>query len=479
MLKNKLKESGQWELLGHFKNYFSAEIALKAIGFISIPVMTRILSPEDYGILNLFTSYLGIFTVLFTLNVYVAVGRYFYENAADFKFFFGTTILLLFITISLSSLLILFFSDEITELLELPEGLVYYFIPLVVFAVIMSMFVQIYQPLKKSKTISKINIANAAMIFVMSVLFIINLNSDKYLGAIYSYLVVGSFSSIYLLYKLKNYLSLNLNRKAVKYILSYSIPLIPYALSSIILAQFDRIMINGYEGSESVGLYSFAYNVGMLLAVFHSALNSAWIPYYYQYMGEKKYIQHDKDIGFILQLIVLAAVFLSFFGKEIGLILSAESFHSSLDIVPVIVLSYFFFSIYYVYSRNFEYFKKTVISSVVVLVCGIINILLNMYAFPIYGYKSAAITTLISYMLMALLAWTISKFYLKVHSTPLRVIVTNTYLIIPSIAAFYFIQYLKISFFNEVLVKIFLFVILSFLIYRKIRSMSSPIIGTI
>lgn len=432
--------------------------------------MTRLLSPADYGVINLFMSYLSIFGVIFTLNVYVAVGRYYYENSDDFRLFFGTLLSMLLFIIVISSTLVVIFVDQLALLLKLPKLLIYFFIPLIVFSVVTSIFTQIFQPLKQSGLIAKVNIITALLTFIFSVLFVLNTDHNKYLGTIYAYLLVGLISTILLLYMLKSYLNLSFSLKSAKYIFTYSLPLIPYALSSLILAQFDRIMINSYNGANSVGLYSFAYNIGMLLSVFHSALNSAWIPYYYQYMKEGNYIKHDKEIGVILRLVVIAAVFLSYFGKEIGILLSGKSFHSSLDIVPIIVLSYFFFCIYYVYSRNFEFHKKTIISSLVVLASGIINIILNMYAFPIYGYKAAAYTTLISYFLMAILAWACSRFYVKSHSTSLIFVLKKTYLIVPLLAIFYFLKFVELSFILELIVKILLFIAFGYFTYRMVKS---------
>lgn len=59
----------------NFKNYFSADIATKAIGFISVPIFTRLLTQQDYGILAVFSSYVGIMTVILSLNSYASISR--------------------------------------------------------------------------------------------------------------------------------------------------------------------------------------------------------------------------------------------------------------------------------------------------------------------------------------------------------------------------------------------------------------------
>ena len=56
------------ELLKHSRNYLIANIATKALAFISIPVYTRLMSVEEYGVLNVYISIIMIAPILLTLN---------------------------------------------------------------------------------------------------------------------------------------------------------------------------------------------------------------------------------------------------------------------------------------------------------------------------------------------------------------------------------------------------------------------------
>lgn len=82
------------ELFKHSGNYLFAVIANKALSFISIPVLTYLLTVEDYGIYNVFLSTLQVVAVILTLNTEVAISRYFYDakNDIDFKRFVGTSL---------------------------------------------------------------------------------------------------------------------------------------------------------------------------------------------------------------------------------------------------------------------------------------------------------------------------------------------------------------------------------------------------
>ena len=71
----RIKENPFSETLSHSKNYLISNVAVKGIGIISLPVMTRLLLPSDYGILSVFNSYNGILVSVLSLNCYVALGK--------------------------------------------------------------------------------------------------------------------------------------------------------------------------------------------------------------------------------------------------------------------------------------------------------------------------------------------------------------------------------------------------------------------
>jgi len=132
----KIKSTDIFENLKHAKNYFSADIAVKALSFISIPIFTRLFTQEDYGIVAVFSSYVGIMTVILSLNSYTAVSRYYYEKTDDFDEFIGTTLILVGIIFSLTVLLYILFNQQITNLMQLPEPLPFYLIFACLFAII-------------------------------------------------------------------------------------------------------------------------------------------------------------------------------------------------------------------------------------------------------------------------------------------------------------------------------------------------------
>lgn len=441
-------------------------MATKALGFISIPIMTRIFSTNDYGILRVFSSYVGIFTVLFTMNAYSAVGRYFYEDEDDFKDFLGTSVILVAIVFSFFTLLLLIYREQVASLVHLPLILINYFLPFVLFNVTSSLFIQIYQPLQRSKKIAVSNVLNAYIGFALTVAFSYFIKNNKYMGQIWSQALVNMAFFVYFFLGIRTYFKFSFRAKDLKYIFSYAIPLIPYNLSGIILAQFDLMMINKYNGSSAAGLYGFAYNLGMLLSVFWGSLYKSWMPKYYLYMNSKNYTQHDLDIDKLYRIILIAAGFLVFFGREIGIILATRSYYQALNIVPPIVIGYIFFAVFYIYGRNMDYAKKTLYLTAVTLASGLLNIYLNYLFIPRYGYTAGAYTTLISYLFMAITAWICNKYILKLYSTPLIILYRPTAIFASLLVFFYLFSFLNTYFIVLIFIKLIMMFAFAWILLR-------------
>ncbi|TAL33467.1 MAG: hypothetical protein EPN93_13890 [Spirochaetes bacterium] len=460
-------KKGFINILYHTRNYFGAEVATRALAFISIPVMTRLLTPEEYGIVNVFNSYISIFVIIFTFNTFAAVSRYYYENSNDFTSFFSTSIMLSAITILVSSAAFHLLNYLIPDLLKMPPELSYYIVPFVIFTVATSFYDQVYAPQKQSKKIAARMTVQAYSSFALSIGIILFLDEKKYLGQIYAYLIVGILFLFYYIWQLKPYFNGQLKSDHIHYIVSNAVVLIPYALSNRILNYIDRIMINTNLGASDAGLYSFAYNIGMLLNVFFMAVFRAWIPYYFELMDGKDYKKLFDNTKRIFKLIIIAALFLIYFGKEIGMLLAKQNYYSGLGMIPIIVVGYLFNSLFFIYSWGFGYIKKPIYISLIVLVAAILNIAINAVFIPVYGAITAAYATVAAYMVMAVSAWFFTRRIPDIYSPPAGFFLKCMGALLPFILPLYFLDKLSLSL--SILIKFALFTFFAIIVFWSDR----------
>ncbi len=459
-----LESSGLKETFLHAKNYLLTSILTQGISLISIPVFTYLLTTSDYGILNLFSTYVQIFAILLPLNLYTSVSRYFYEEKDDFNSFLGTSILVSLICMGIGLATIVVFRDYFADLLQLPPETIAFFIPAVAMAVIDSIFMQIFMPRRDSKKILRLSTAQSYIGFLISVVIVYMMKENRYIGRLWADLVIFLIFGSFKIYQFSSFFKLTLNRKYLRYIFSYSLPLIPYLLSGVILSQFDRIMINSYKGAADTGLYSFAYNLSMLQVMVSNALYNAWMPEYFKYLNEGKYEEHDRDVLKLFNLISLSAFFFILFGSEIGMLLSSKSYHSALPLIPIVIIGHWFVAIFPVYGRNIQYKKKTYLAAIITLMAGVLNIYLNTLFIPRYGSMAAAYTTTISQLFLCIAAFLISKYLIRLHTVQPVIFLKSFVLLILVVIAFYMLERVE-SFYLLLILKIVLLGVTSAILY--------------
>jgi len=461
----KIKKSDIYINLSHSKNYFSADMATKSIGFISVPIFTRLLTESEYGISSVFLSYVTIFTVLFSLNSYGAISRYYFENTDDFKKFISSTLTLLVLIFCLTVPIYLFFYPQLSIIMNLPKTLPIYIIFASFFSIIYSIYHQILVVQQKSKEVAKISIIYGYSGFIISVILVYLLASDRYLGKIWASLIVGLIFTGYFLFKLSDSLKFYFNKVHIKYIVSYSFPLIPYALSSIILAQFDKIMINSISGSASAGLYSLGYTFGLILLMAITAMHNAMTPQIMNFFNRAEFSRIDLLFKRIFSIEAIIALGLIFFGKDLIIFLADEKYHVAGEIVSIVVIGHLMYGMALIYAQYMNFVKKMIYLSISVLSAGVINIILNFMYIPKYGYIAAAYTTAISYFLMFLFNWIFSKYILKQKTTPLWALWKPIFIISIPIFIIYLINPLIFNPIILIFVKILLLILFSVSIF--------------
>lgn len=432
---NKLKQFSFFDTFKHASTYFSGTILVHMLGIVTLPVFTAYLTEGEYGVVNVFTSYLTTVVVLLTLNLHWAISRYYFEeDKPNFDEFLGT----IFISISLifwvqGGFLILY-KDVIFTYLNIPSHLVIWLVLTAYLIVIYNFYAQILIAKKQSKQYATIQVAWQYIKFGITMIGLIYFSGVIYLekGVETSYTFMGKiigewigtfFIALYAFFQILKHISFrNIKFEYLKYALVYSIPLIPFALSNQILTSFDQWFINSTVGHAETGQYAFAYKIGLIYLGLVTALLNGASPSYYNYMNQKDYGAVEGQVESMTKLLVLGAAFLMLFAVDAGTLLSSSPvFLDALPIAPVIVGAYVFYGISSFANRGIYFVKKNSYLAVIVLVSGVINIFLNYYFIKLqkYSYQAAAYTTLASYFIMMCISIIVTKYILKLPPLPL------------------------------------------------------------
>ncbi|PHO11288.1 hypothetical protein CPG38_13860, partial [Malaciobacter marinus] len=382
----------------------------KGIVFLTLPIFTYLLSPSDFGIISIFATFVSILIVFFGFNSHTSLVRRFHENENDFKDYLGTNLIFI-VFINLFFLLMTYlFRVELSDFFKIDSKIILIASIVASLSIFMQMELSYLQTSFQSKKYTKILIIRNIVITFGALIWMNLLIEEKYLGKIYSDLLIMFFVFLYVFYKLYKMSNFSFNFNHLKYNFLYGIPLIPHSIAGLVLLQADRLMINKFLGEYETGIYSFASNVGMIMMVVVTAFNNAWIPIFYKMLNESDFFSIELTIKKYIKVIFVIAFTLILFSKEIIFIMANSSYNVALDIVPIIIISFVLVFLYTIYANYAFYKKKTLLISFFTFIAAIFNIILNYYYLPIYGYIFAAYSTLFSYFLLFLLHYFNSKY---------------------------------------------------------------------
>lgn len=326
---------------------------------------------------------------------------------------------------------------------------------------------------KESKRVAILTIIRRTLNIIIAVFLIIQLDSEKFYGhafaTLISIIVLGSYS----VYHLFQILKISLNKFHLVYALSFSLPIVLHLLSGYILGHFDQIIINQLVGKLETGLYSIAYAVGSVMSFIIGAIGRAWSPEFYGKLNDKKYNDIENLVSKTSKLIYISAMGMILFVQEIFIVMADIKYHEAINIVPIIVVSFVFVFMYQQYVNYAFYHKKTKLIAVFTIIAGGINIGLNYWLIPIWGYKVAAWTTLISYACLFGLHYINVKYIIKPEwILGLKVLLPNFVVLIGFVLLFSFIEHFKLSIFIILAVKV-LFISGLFIVYfrKKLKSL--------
>ena len=375
----------------------------KGIAMITTPIFTRILSTQEYGKFSVFNSWMSIITPIVCLNLFSGVyaqGVVKFEKNRDQ--YSSSLQGLVFTMIAVWTSVYIFTKSFWNELFSLTTVQMICMFILIWTSSSYSFWAMDQRVDFKYRKQVLLTLLMSTVQPAVCIWFIL-CSEDKVtsrivgMTVVHLMLYIGTF--IVQMRKGKQFF----DKRYWGYALKFNIPLLPHYLSTTILASSDRIMISSMAGDDKAGIYSLAYSISQIMTMFNSALLQTIEPWIYRKLKEKKGhdIAHVAYPCFIL--IALLNIALILFAPEIVDIFAPIEYHEAIWCIPAVALSVFF-SFLYTFFATFEfYYEKTKYIASATVGGAILNIILNYICITHFGYMAAAYTTLVSYILYAIL----------------------------------------------------------------------------
>lgn len=393
---------------------------LRGISMFTAPLFSRLLGTEGYGVVSLYTVWVGVAAIAFTLqtNGTLVNARIEYPEDQQHKYQSSVMTLSLLFFLLCSGVTIAFL-PQVSALLKLHWVLIL----LILFHSFGSYCVNFLNSKFtyefKADWNMYVSVGITLSTIVLSVILILLMPAHiNYYGRVLALALVYGGMGIgvctYVLLKGRTFY----NREYWTLALTLALPVVFYSLSDLALGQCDRVMLQQMMNESMVGQYSMAYNFGGIMFTIFGALNNTWTPFYFEDMKQKRQSAMRAQAGHFLELFTVLSVGFILLAPEVYHVFARWDFWAGTPLIPIFVTSYYL-NFLCTFPVNYEYFhKKTKAVAVITVSTSMLNIGLNYVLIRQFGVAGAALATALSHGVQFISHYIYVRYILKKGDYP-------------------------------------------------------------
>ncbi len=409
-----------------------------------LPLYTHYLLSNDYGLVDLYQTYVNLFVPVFLMCLDSAVFRFLIDTRKN-EFETNQIIVSAYLKTFQQAMLFLIFAFIIRYFIKID----YFY--LLIFNVVAIMFsnvsLQICRGIGKNVIYSISCIISASITLLINILLIIIFKQNA--GSILiASSIANFFCTIFIILNTKiykNFSKKHFSKKKTKEMLKYSIPLIPNALSWWIVNVSDRTIISTIINTSANGIYTVSCKFSNILNSIFSIFTMSWQESASLHINDK-----DKDVFFTNMINSIYKLFVSvsliiilivglFFNLLIG-----KDYAVAYNYIPILILANSFNVLIGLFGGIYIAKKLTKKMTSTTIISALINLIINLLFIKQIGLYAACLSTLIAFMSMAIYRYIDVQKYVKVR-IKLSTVLSTIFAFSVTFIAYYSSNYIFMS----------------------------------
>ena len=389
------------QLLKDASYYSVGPLLARVLSLVTVPVFTHILSPTNYGALDI----LGASAVLAALFVGAALdqalGRFYLEASEETeRKRIASTVLIYYVSaFTLFAAAALPFSEDAARLWMRGEVDYKTVAAALIFVWANGIFYIASNQLKYlflSKAFAVCAIGNSVVSTLLSLLFVVYFRMSVF-GIFIGQAVGVVIFALLAVYFARNAYRLTFNCRLLKTLLTYSLPLIPGTMALYLMQYLDRFAIQDLVNLRAVGIYGIGVRLASVINLFLAGFHSAWSPIVFRSFHEPNAPEKFRVVfNYYLFIVLVVMMTVSLFSREALLLLTTKTFSRGFVVVPLLMLSAILISIGQHFTYGIPIAKKSHYRMVLNLIAVTMNAVLNYTLIPLFGIVGAALATTLS-----------------------------------------------------------------------------------
>lgn len=416
-------------------------VLVAGINFFTIPIFTRVLDTEGFGIVNVYTAWVQICTVFVGLKADGSIGSARANLAEEEQDSYHLSALVMgMLSFAVIMVALLSFMPQATNLLDMEPLLVVAMALQSFGSFIVSFFSMrfIFRKQAQRNFVVSVGVCVATTVASLLLVLFVFTGEDGYRGRVLGlslpYLMIGLSLFIGFAARARGRIRLSYWR----FCLMLTLPLIFHGLSQIALSQIGRISIQRLEGFSAAGVYSIAVTVTSVLNAIYTALNNAFVPFMYDDLAGKTSTEvKRRHFRNYMVLFTLGCCAFALMAPEVLRALSTGDYWGAVALLPPLVVGQYCVFLYS-FPVNYEFYAmKTRSIAVGTALAALLNLVLALTLVPTLGMMGAALATMCAYLSLFLFHFFIARYVLSDRNYPARAFVVGLGAVLVACAACY------------------------------------------
>ena len=401
----------------HSAIYGLGGLVSRILAVLLLPLYTHYLSPADYGQIETLIALTIVLTIVLRFGISSAFFRFYFDadDPSARRIVLRTSFWFTMTMATVGLVLVVALAGPISELLFGTASAAS-----LVRASAVALWAQMnYEQLtalfrveERSVAFVLASVANVLLTVGATILLVVMLDRGP-LGVI-----VGNFTGTLLVYLAllgfrREQLGLQLDRRLLREMNRFGMPLVPSALLLWVTNFSDRFFLVKLTDTTETGLYSVGVRIASAMVLLLTAFRTAWPAFAYSIRDED---EAKRTYAWVLTYLVLASTWvatgLALLSPWLVAWLAAPEFASASRVVGPLAFAAVALGGYIVLSIGVGRARRTQFNWVVTGLAAVVNVVLNLALIPPYGMIGAAIATVAAYAVMfAGIAWWAQKVF--------------------------------------------------------------------
>lgn len=392
-----------------FKNMswlFISQIITSILGFIWTMIMARYLGVEQYGIFGFAVSLTGILCILFDFGIGIHSVRHIATDYDSAPKYLGNAIPLkglfsIFGFIVILIVLIIMKCDELTITVTL----------LITIEQILKKFVELMNATFQAFEEGKFQgISNTLLNVITFIFILIAVYTDLGIyGISIGYILANMLTLIYCYHVLTKHLTkpkYELDKEFCKRITLAAIPFAATAILTSIYYSIDMVMLTNMVGNYATGIYNATYKLIGVLTLFYGIYSAVIFPVMSKfYKNDEKLllILYEKSIKYLMLIIIPIAIATMIYSRDIIQLIYGPGYEPSSSVLSILIWTVCLIFISGAGNILLNASYKEVTVTKIYAIAALFNVVLNLILIPYLSYNGAAITTVLSDVLIVII----------------------------------------------------------------------------